>query len=70
VWKANSPNAVANVANEKAYFDLLDSRCADFKRMNSIGWFAHLWSDNDLPGWGITDYNGNPKFAFNPKTTC
>lgn len=54
VWKANSPNAVASIESEKAYFDLLDSRCGDFKKSNSVGWFAHLYSDNDLPGWCVS----------------
>ncbi|KAI0062920.1 hypothetical protein BV25DRAFT_1803220 [Artomyces pyxidatus] len=68
----NSPNAVANVANEHAYYTLLDQHCADLKAVVSggIGWFAHIYSDNQEPGYGIYDSSGNMKFPFAPRTTC
>ncbi|KIY47143.1 glycoside hydrolase [Fistulina hepatica ATCC 64428] len=65
----NSPDAVANVENEAAYFNLLDDSCPFFKQ-NDIGWFAHIYSDNQEPGYGILDENGSPKFLFSPKTNC
>ncbi|KAK4048973.1 hypothetical protein OIO90_005608 [Microbotryomycetes sp. JL221] len=69
VWKANTPTAVASVASEKAYFDLLDSQCWYFKQ-NNQAWFAQIWSDQQLGGWGILDWSGKAKFAFKPRTSC
>ena len=68
----NSPNAVANVANEQAYYQLLDNHCSDFQNTvgGGVGWFAHIYSDNQEPGYGIYGYNGQLKFPFAPKTTC
>ncbi|KDR78677.1 hypothetical protein GALMADRAFT_1364959 [Galerina marginata CBS 339.88] len=68
----NSPSAVANVQNEKDYFDLLDSKCSYFKTVpgGGIGWFAHIYSDNQEPGYGLYGTNGVMKFAFSPKTSC
>ncbi|PWN47097.1 glycoside hydrolase family 17 protein [Violaceomyces palustris] len=59
VWKANSKGASANVDEEKAYFDLLDSRCEWMKAKNGggVGWFAQIYSDAMLPGWGVLDFN-------------
>ncbi|KAN0060113.1 hypothetical protein ACQY0O_008087 [Thecaphora frezii] len=55
VWKANSKDAVASVKQEKAYFDMLDEKCEWMKSLNygGVGWFAHIWRDYTLPGWGI-----------------
>ncbi|KAM0746989.1 hypothetical protein T439DRAFT_293419 [Meredithblackwellia eburnea MCA 4105] len=69
VWKANTASAVASVSSEKAYFNLLDSKCTTLKGWG-VGWFAQIWSDDMLDGWGILDWNGNPKFTFAPKTAC
>ncbi|KAF6759827.1 B-(1-6) glucan synthase [Ephemerocybe angulata] len=68
----NSPNAVANVQNEQDYYDLLDSHCSDFKSMKGggVGWFAHIYSDNQEPGYGIYGTNGQLKIRFSPKTSC
>ncbi|TEB27089.1 B-(1-6) glucan synthase [Coprinellus micaceus] len=68
----NSPNAVANTQNEQDYYDLLDSHCNDFKSMKGggVGWFAHIYSDNQEPGYGIYGTNGQLKIRFNPKTSC
>ncbi|KZP34346.1 glycoside hydrolase family 17 protein [Athelia psychrophila] len=68
----NSPNAVANTANEKGYFGLLDQHCSDLKAyaQGGIGWFAHIYSDDQEPGYGIYDVNGKLKFPFAPRTTC
>lgn len=70
VWKANTPTAVASVASQKAYFELLDSQCRNFKDNGRVGYFYHIWSDAQLNGWGLLDWNGNPKFQFNPRTAC
>ena len=68
---SSSPNAVCNVGQEQAYFDLLDSKCATLKQNpgGGVGWFAHLYSEEQGAGYGITD-NGQLKFPFSPKTSC
>jgi len=68
----NSPNAVANVPNEQAYFQLLDSKCEYLKQVvgGGIGWFAHIYSDQQEPGYGIYNDNGQLKFPFAPRTSC
>ncbi|KAG7089979.1 hypothetical protein E1B28_011603 [Marasmius oreades] len=68
----NSPLAVADVPNEKAYYDLLDSQCEYFKTApnGGVGWFAHIYSDNQEPGYGIYGKDGQLKFAFQPRTSC
>jgi exo-beta-1,3-glucanase (GH17 family) len=72
VWQPNSPNAKADLTNEKAYFDLLDSKCPDLKAFGpqgGVGWFAHIYEDDSLPGWGIVDGSAT-KIAFKPRTSC
>ncbi|KAF8333886.1 glycoside hydrolase superfamily [Amanita rubescens] len=68
----NSFRAVANVANEQDYFTLLDEHCPDFKSMEGggVGWFAHIYSDSQEPGYGIYSDSGELKFPFNPRTSC
>jgi hypothetical protein len=58
--------------NGQDYYDLLDSHCNDFKSMKGggVGWFAHIYSDNQEPGYGIYGTNGQLKIRFNPKTSC
>ncbi|TFK71586.1 glycoside hydrolase family 17 protein [Pluteus cervinus] len=69
--QATSGAAVADVSSEAAYFNLLDSKCEYFKSFpHGIAWFAHLYSDNQEPGYGILDSSGNEKFPFKPKTSC
>jgi len=53
----------------QAYYDLLDSKCSYFKEQN-IGYFAHLYSEAQGAGYGIVGFDGKPKFAFNPRTSC
>ncbi|KAF5379761.1 hypothetical protein D9615_005744 [Tricholomella constricta] len=67
----NSPSAVANVQNEQDYYKLLDKRCADLKAVagGGVGWFAHIYSDNQEPGYGIYSTAGSLKFPFAPKTS-
>jgi len=67
--KANSQKAVASVAQEHAYFDLLDSKCSYFKLQN-ISWFMHLYSDAMESEYGLYDVSGKMKFPFQPKTSC
>ncbi|KAJ2934691.1 hypothetical protein H1R20_g2402, partial [Candolleomyces eurysporus] len=64
--------STANVQNEQDYYDLLDSHCGDFKSMKGggVGWFAHIYSDNQEPGYGIYGTNGQLKIRFSPKTSC
>ena len=54
------------------YFALLDEHCAYFKTVpgGGLGWFAHIYTDDQEPGYGIYDYNGKMKFAFEPRTSC
>ncbi|KAL9714477.1 hypothetical protein Ac2012v2_002792 [Leucoagaricus gongylophorus] len=68
----NSDRAVANVQNEHDYYNLLDAHCQYFKTVpgGGIGWFAHLYSDSQEPGYGIYDTKGNLKFSFSPRTAC
>jgi len=68
----NSPSAVANVQNERDYYILLDGKCSYFKTVagGGIGWFAHIYSDNQEPGYGILDQGGDLKFPFSPKISC
>jgi hypothetical protein len=54
------------------YFNLLDAHCSDFKSApgGGIGWFAHIYSDNQEPGYGIYDSSGRLKFPFSPRVHC
>lgn len=54
------------------YYKLLDDNCGYFKSVagGGVGWFAHIYSDNQEPGYGIYDTDGNLKFPFSPKTAC
>jgi len=68
----NSPNAVASIPSEQAYFNLLDQHCVDLKNAvgGGVGWFAHIYSDGQEPGYGIYDSSGRLKFRFAPRTSC
>jgi len=70
VWPPNSPDAVVSVQSEQDYFNLLDSKCSSYFKTNNVGWMARMYDDNGLPGWGVKDFNENPKFPFSPKLTC
>lgn len=54
------------------YFKLLDDNCSYLKGVagGGVGWFAHIYSDEQEPGYGIYDDDGNLKFPFAPKTSC
>jgi hypothetical protein len=56
----------------KAYFSLLDQHCNDLKNVvgGGVGWFAHIYSDDQEPGYGIYDSSGKLKFPFAPRTSC
>jgi len=68
----NSPDAVADIHNEHAYYVLLDKHCTDLKNVagGGVGWFAHIYSDDQEPGYGIYDTSGHLKFPFHPRTSC
>jgi hypothetical protein len=66
-----SATAVASVSNEKDYFALLDQRCESFKAVfRSVGWFFHIYSDVQEPGYGLYTQSGVAKFPFSPRTHC
>ena len=54
------------------YYVLLDSKCSYFKTVpgGGVGWFAHIYSDYQEPGYGILDTNMKLKFNFSPRTSC
>ena len=56
----------------QAYYDLLDQHCEDLKNVvgGGVAWFAHIYSDDQEPGYGIYDSSGNLKFPFAPRTSC
>ncbi|KAI0297136.1 glycoside hydrolase superfamily [Russula brevipes] len=66
-----SATAVTSVSNEKDYFTLLDQRCESFKAVfRSVGWFFHIYSDVQEPGYGLYTQSGVAKFPFSPRTHC
>ncbi|KAH9061301.1 glycoside hydrolase family 17 protein [Lactarius vividus] len=69
---SQSNTAVASVSNEQEYFGLLDAHCTDLKTVvaGGIGWFAHIYSDVQEPGYGIYGTSGKLKFPFAPRTSC
>ncbi|KIO09870.1 glycoside hydrolase family 17 protein [Pisolithus tinctorius Marx 270] len=70
--QANSALAVASIPSESAYYTMLDSHCEDLKNApgGGIGWFAHIYSESQEPGYGIYANNGQLKFDFKPRTSC
>ncbi|KAI5989470.1 glycoside hydrolase superfamily [Pisolithus marmoratus] len=68
----NSANAVASVSSEEAYFQMLDSKCEALKKgpCGGVGWFAHIYSDQEEAGYGIYDTQGKLKFPFQPRSSC
>jgi len=56
----------------QAYYTLLDNHCTDLKNVvdGGIGWFSHIYSDQQENGYGIYDRAGKLKFTFAPKTVC
>ncbi|KAH7888404.1 glycoside hydrolase superfamily [Phlebopus sp. FC_14] len=70
--QANTAKAQASVNSEQQYYTMLDSHCTDLKNApgGGIGWFAHIYSDDQEPGYGIYDDNGKKKFNFKPRTSC
>jgi len=51
---------------------LLDENCEFLKQVigGGVGWFAHIYSDEQEPGYGIYDAFGELKFEFNPRICC
>ncbi|PVF94620.1 hypothetical protein CPB86DRAFT_776546 [Serendipita vermifera] len=73
VWAPNSPNAVASLDSAKAFYQLLDNSCEGLKQitpLGGVGWFWHIWEDAMLDGWGLLDWDGNPKWDFHPRKSC
>ncbi|KZW03381.1 hypothetical protein EXIGLDRAFT_725821 [Exidia glandulosa HHB12029] len=74
VWKPNSAKADPSIGSEQSYYELLESKCEYFKSlpMGGLGWFAHIYADNTLPGWGIVNgtTNSTVKFSFGARTAC
>ena len=73
VWKPNSPKAVASVESAKGFYQMLDGACEQLKKitpLGGVGWYWHIWKDEMLDGWGLIDWNGNPKWQFAPRTSC
>ncbi|CAL1707914.1 unnamed protein product [Somion occarium] len=70
--KPNSPKAVADIPNEQAFYGVLDEHCTNLKAVigGGVGWFAHIYSDNQEPGYGIYNSAGKLKFPFKPKIRC
>ncbi|EIM90298.1 uncharacterized protein STEHIDRAFT_129136 [Stereum hirsutum FP-91666 SS1] len=68
----SSPNAVADIPNEQAYYEVLEKHCGYLKTLagGGVGWFAHIYSDDQERGYGIYDSSGHLKFPFRPKTHC
>ncbi|KZP34335.1 glycoside hydrolase family 17 protein [Athelia psychrophila] len=68
----NSPDAKADITNEHGYFTLLENHCKDLKNQaqGGVGWFAHIYSDDQEPGYGIYSDSGKLKFPFKPSTQC
>lgn len=70
IMKFNVFGSLMNLT--QGYFSMLDSHCEDLKLgpQGGIGWFAHIYSDDQEPGYGIYDDAGNKKFPFKPRTSC
>lgn len=71
VMKFNVFGGLMNLT--QGYFSMLDSHCEDLKRLGpqgGIGWFAHIYSDDQEPGYGIYNSAGTKKFPFKPRTSC
>lgn len=54
------------------YYNVLDKHCEDLKKVTGggVGWFAHIYSDDQEPGYGIYNSAGALKFPFHPRTHC
>ncbi|EJD50771.1 glycoside hydrolase [Auricularia subglabra TFB-10046 SS5] len=74
VWKPNSPKADPSLDSEQQYYELLESKCSYFKSLpgGGLGWFAHIYADNTLPGWGIVNgtTNSTIKLSFGARSAC
>lgn len=66
------PGALVADSCSQDYYELLDAQCPYFKTIEGggVGWFAHIYSDNQEPGYGIYDTKGNLKFPFSPRIAC
>jgi len=55
-----------NMDNFKKYWTTFTDNCQYFKQQK-VGWFVHAYSDSGEPGFGMLDWNNNPKFNFQPR---
>jgi len=69
LYAPNSPDVVASIPSEKAYWNLLDGHCSDYFKTNNVGWMWRAW-DDDLDGWGVKTLNQSDKWAWGAKSTC
>jgi len=69
LYAPNSPDVVATVASETAYWKLLDGHCSDYFKTNNVGWMWRAWDDN-LDGWGVKTTGQTDKWAWSGKTSC
>lgn len=65
----NSPDVVASIASEEAFWNLLDSHCKDYFKTKNIGWMWRSW-DNAIDGWGVMDARGKDKWDWQAKSKC
>lgn len=68
-YAPNSPNIVASVLSEKAYWNLLDHHCEDFFKSRNIGWMWRSWDDS-VKGWGAVYDNGTEKWDLDARLWC
>jgi len=65
----NSPDVIATVPSEEAYFKLLDSHCEDYFKTANIGWMFRNW-DDAIYGWGALYDNGTEKWPVTARLGC
>jgi len=69
LYAPNSPDVVATVASEQAYWNLLDGHCSDYFKANKVGWMWRAWDDH-LDGWGVKSTSQTDKWSWSAKQTC
>lgn len=72
-WPGNNAGVVASVAQEKAYFEMLDQNACGFLKdapEGGVGYFFAHWDESAAGGWGLLDNSGKPKFDYSPRTSC
>ncbi|EJD54641.1 hypothetical protein AURDEDRAFT_110201 [Auricularia subglabra TFB-10046 SS5] len=54
-----------DIPNFKKFWNVWQNNCEYWKE-HKVGWFAHTFTDEQEPSFGILDNNGNPKMDFMP----